>query len=334
MTVFLHRSSLFAIAVALGSATGAVATPAWAETLQLGHHHAVGGTVDMAANRLAELVAEKSGGDLTIDVFPAAQLGQELEAFQLLDQGAIDMTITSLGLMDQYYPPMAVTSLPFFFTSWEQAEELYGGEFGEELAAGLAEETDVRLLDYLYLGFRDMLFREDAVVDAAEMEGLRMRSPESFVWIRMFELLGARPTPVTWGEVYTAMQTGVAAGLESPAMAALDMRFNEVTSALVKTHHMFGSMAFAINEDTWSGLSAEHQAILQEAADEAADYANFEVSKPGEDAAYDRLAEAGVEILEPENPDVWQEAVRPLWQEVAEERPGSQAFIDMVYGAQ
>lgn len=317
------------------AATAAIgASSAAAESLRLAHHHAVGGTVDLAANRLAELVAERSGGELEIEIFPAAQLGQELEAFQLVDQGVIDMSVTSLGLMDQYFPPMAVTSLPFLITSWEQAEEAFSGEFGAELAEGLADETNARLLAYLYLGFRDMLFREDPVTDVTNMAGLRMRSPESFVWIRMFELLGSEPTPVTWGEVYTAMQTGVAAGLESPAMAALDMRFNEVVTALVQTHHMFGSMAFTINDGAWEGLTADQQQLLTQAAIDAAYYANFEISQPGEEEAYGRLTEAGVQVLEPEEIAAWSAAMEPLWGEVAEQRQGSQRFIDMLRAMQ
>lgn len=327
-----HRFRTFLLAAAATAALGVSA--ASAQSLRLAHHHAVGGTVDLAANRLAELVAERSGGEMEIEIFPAAQLGQELEAYQLVDQGVIDMSVTSLGLMDQYFPPMAVTSLPFLITSWEQAEEAFAGEFGAELAEGLADATNTRLLAYLYLGFRDMLFREEPVTDVANMNGLRMRSPESFVWIRMFELLGSEPTPVTWGEVYTAMQTGVAAGLESPAMAALDMRFNEVVTSLVQTHHMFGSMAFVINEGAWEGLDAEQQELLSQAAIDAAFYANFEISQPGEEEAYGRLIEAGVEVLEPEDIAAWSAAMEPLWGEVAEQREGSQRFIDMLRAMQ
>lgn len=326
-----RRGRALAALAALAMVAGLAAADA--QTLRLGHHHAVGGSVDRAANRLAELVAERSGGALTIEVFPAAQLGQELEAFQLVDQGAIDMSVTSLGLMDQYYPPMAVTSLPFLITSWDLAETLFDGEFGAALADGLRSVTDVQLLGYMHLGFRDMLFRGEPVTAAAGMEGLRMRSPESLVWIRMFELLGARPTPVTWGEVYTAMQTGVADGLESPPMAARDMRFNEVTTALVRTGHMFGSMAITINADSLGRLSAEHQDMLRQAARDAATFHNDEIAKPGEQAAYAALASGGMTILEPDDISAWAERVRPLWDEIAQVRPGTAAYIEMILAA-
>ncbi len=78
----------------------------------------------------------------------------------------------------------------------------------------------------------------------------------------MFELMGAKPTPVTWGEVYTAMQTGVAEGFDTSAQAALDMKFNEVSNSLLKTQHMFGSMLFAMNENKFAALSPDKQELL------------------------------------------------------------------------
>ena len=101
----------------------------------------------------------------------------------------------------------------------------------------------------------------------------------------MFELLGARPTPVTWGEVYTAMQTGVAAGLESPAVAALDMKFDEVTESLVKTQHMFGIMVININEQRFDSLSPEFQDAILQAGWAAGDYFD-EITKKEIESAY------------------------------------------------
>ena len=219
---------------------GSVSLPggaARAETLRLAHHHAVGGQVDIAAKKFAELAKDYSKGEITVQVFPAAQLGQEREALDLVNQGAIDISITSTPILDKLYPPMAATSTPLIFKAWEQARKLYKGEID-----GVRDNSDVEVLGFIHLGFRDLMFKGDAPTTLAGMQGKRMRSPENFVWIRMFGLMGAKPTPVTWGEVYTAMQTGVAEGLDTSAAAGLDMKFSEVTNSLLKTQHMFGSM--------------------------------------------------------------------------------------------
>ncbi len=317
------------LATAMGAAL-ALANPAAAETLRMGHHHAVGGTVDLLANKFADLVKEKTGGKITIQVFPAAQLGQEREAYDLLNQGAIDLTVTSTGILDKVYPPINVTSLPFIFRDWNHAMTAFHGDFGKAITDGVRENSNSEILAYVGLGFRDMIFRGDPVTKVDGMKGLKMRSPESTVWIRMYELLGAKPTPVTWGEVYTAMQTGVAAGLDSPAQAALDMKFNEVTHSLVRTGQMFGSMVIAMNEDKFKALSDEDKKAISAAAVEAADWTDKTVSIPGEEKAYGTMVEKGMTVVKADNLEAWATAMRPLWDEVSTKAPGSDKLIKIL----
>lgn len=324
------RSSIFAAATAIVASMATVGSTALAETFRLAHHHAVGGQVDIAAKKFAELVKEYSNGDVTIQIFPAAQLGQEREALDLVNQGAIDISITSTPILDKLFPPMAATSAPLIFKGWDHARKVYGGEFGQQLIAGVRDNSDVEILTFIHLGFRDLMFKGDAPLTLAEIAGKRMRTPENFVWIRMFELMGARPTPVTWGEVYTAMQTGVAEGFDTSAQAALDMKFFEVSDSLLKTQHMFGSMLFAMNENKFNALSAEHQEMIKKAARDMADYIDIEVNIPLENEAYGKLEAAGINIVEPTDPQEWRDAMGPIQAEIAEKNPGADKFIEMV----
>lgn len=323
------RSIVGAATVAIIGSIATLGGSAFAETFRLGHHHAVGGQVDIAAKKFAELANEYSKGEITIQIFPAAQLGQEREALDLVNQGAIDISITSTPILDKLYPPMAATSTPLIFKGWDHARKLYKGEFGQGLAAGVRDNSDVEVLGYIHLGFRDLMFKGEAPTTLAGVAGKRMRSPENFVWIRMFELMGAKPTPVTWGEVYTAMQTGVAEGFDTSAAAALAMKFNEVTNSLLKTHHMFGSMLFAMNKAKLAALSPELQDTIRKAAVDAGDYVDLEVNIPAENAAFGKLEAAGIKIVEPANPDEWRDAMGPLQAEIAERNPGSDKFIEM-----
>jgi TRAP-type transport system periplasmic protein len=309
-----------------------VAHHASADTFRLGHHHAVGGTVDKAANKFAELVESKTEGRHQIRVFPGAQLGQEREAYDLVNQGAVDISITSTAILENVYPPMAATSLPFGFQGWDHARELYKGEYGQKLAEGVRANSDSVILAYIHLGFRDLLFTGEAPTTLAEIQGKRMRSPENTVWIRMFELMGTNPTPVTWGEVYSAMQTGIAEGLDSPPATAIDMKFNEVTRSLLKTNHMFGSMIFAMNEQKFANLSDEDQAQIVEAAVEAADWSDLEVARPDEEKAYDNLASLGITVVEPANPQEWRDAMAPLADEIGARHEDIPPYIDMMLG--
>jgi TRAP-type C4-dicarboxylate transport system substrate-binding protein len=157
-----------------------------------------------------------------------------------------------------------------------------------------------------------------------------MRSPEAAMWFRMFELLGARPTPVTWGEIYSAMQTGVADGLESPPMAALDNKFNEVVKSLVRTRHMFGSMAIFASSTRLMRLTKEQQDILGSAGREATEWVNRNVTEPGEAQAYKRMAELGMQVVDPARIEDWSTPVQPMWAELTNKTPGSDKLLKLI----
>lgn len=323
----------FSLSFLASALVAALTLSASGETIRLGHHHAVGGRIDQAANHFAQLVTERSDGALEVQVYPGAQLGQEREAIDLVNQGGIDITITSAPLLERFYPPMAVAAAPFLFTDWDMARNAFQGQFGDELRAGIREVSNVETLGFFHTGFRDLLFVDAAPTTISEIEGMRMRSPENFVWVTMFELLGTRPTPVTWGEVYTAMQTGVAEGLDSSAASAIDMHFDEVTSSLLKTNHMFGTMTINMNGTKFESLPTATQELLRQAALDTGDYIDLEVSIPAEQKAYATLEELGMTIIDPAQPAEWQDAITPLLDEIAARAPGADHYIDMLRGS-
>ncbi len=299
-------------------------------TLRLAHHHAVGGTVDQTANKFAEIVKSKSGGSLLIRVFPAAQLGQEREAYGLLNTGVLDLSITSLAILDQVYPAINVTSLPFVFRDWAHVNKVYSGTFGDALRDGVKANTKTINLGYIHLGFRQMMFRGEPVRDVANMKGLKMRAPESPLWVRMYELLGAKPTLVTWGETYTALQAGVAEGLDSPASSALDMKFNEVVKSVVLTNHMFGSMGIFGSQSRLGALSKAQQDLLISSGLEATHWSNTTLSEPLEAEAGKKMLALGMKIVEPVNLQAWAAAMQPLWRETNARSPGADTLLKMI----
>ena len=312
--------------------TGAAASQA--ETLRLAHHHPVGGAVDQAANKFAELVAERSEGQLTIQVFPAAQLGQEREAFDLVEQGGLDISITTTSFLDKVYPAVAVTTMPFVFRDWDHATAAYGGAFGDQIKNSVAKASDIGILSFYGVGFRQFFFTADEpVTSVAGMEGLKMRSPENYAYVRMFELLGSRPTPITFGEVYTAMQTGVAQGFESPAGIVLDSKLNEVAGSALRSNHMFSAMVFAANEPRLMRLPEDQRALLHEAAQEATRWAETEVVIPAEQAAFATFKEGGMVIAEPTDPAEWPTAVQPMVDELAASTAGADVLLEALAAA-
>ena len=314
--------------LAVAALTALLGVAANAETLRLAHHHTVGGQLDRTAHLIAEEIARITDGALVVEVFPAAQLGQQQEAYDQLDLGIIDMTLTPSSLIDKKWAAIRHADLPFLWDSFEHFERAKAGDWGQAMVDGVLANSNTRIIGWGGFGFRDMIFRGDPVTAVAGLEGMKMRAPESRLWIRMFELLDARPTPVTWGEVYTAMQTGVADGLESPAVAALDMKFNEVTSSVVKTQHMFGILAICINERKFQSLSPEFQAAVLEAGRLAGEFFDSD-TKEQIINAYSEMETKGMTVVDPADRSEWVTAMSPLWEEVKGDHPDIGRMIDI-----
>lgn len=304
----------------------AISAAAAAETLRLSHHHAVGGHLDLTAKKLAELVSAKTDGEVRIEIFPAAQLAQEREGMDLVDQGIVDITISGLALLDRFWPPVAVTSLPFVWKSWEHADRALASGVETTITEGVKANSNIQILGIIGGGFRDMAFRNEPVTELARMQGLKMRSPEVHLWIRMFELIGARPTPVTWGEIYTAMQTGVADGLEAPPLSITDAKLHEVIKSAVLTNHMFLTYTININEKRFESLSEEHRKAVLEAGKEAAAWSNA-FAKDANGQAYATMEKAGMAIVRPEALEKWAGAMKPLWEESTADNAEAQALL-------
>ncbi len=301
-----------------------LASPTYAvKTLRLGHHHGVNTMVDKTAKKFADLVKQKTGGEIVFKIFPSAQLGGESQVYELLNQNGIDATITSLGYGDKYYPPVAATTLPFVFRDWDHATKAMRYDFGKMLINGLKDNSNIQMVGILEVGPRDMMFNREPIQNLSGLAGIKMRSPEQFIWIRMFELLGAKPTPIPWGEVYTTLQTGVVAGLDTPAQQAIDMKFYEVTKSLVKTGHIFLFMSINVNKKKIASLKPEFQKAIEAAGQEAAAWSNENIIKPEVAAAYSQLQAKGIKVVEANEIEKWSDAVKPLWDEIGEKFKGA-----------
>jgi len=295
--------------------------------IKLGHHHNVGGLVDMLSNKFKELAEEKSDGRLRIDIFPGAQLGQEREAGEGILMGTLQMSVVSASIYDNTVNGFGVDMLPFVYDSFEEQIGIFNDSpVGEELEAKLLEKGG-RILGWLTPGSRSMIFTEKPVKTFEGMKGLKMRSPESDLFIGMFRALGSRPTAITWGEAYTALQTGVADGMESPPGMIKDMKFYEVAKYCLLTNHMWGAMNLIINENLFQKLPEDIQNIIVESGKEAIDFANrFAIEDQEKATAW--LKEQGMVFFEiaDEEREKFKEALLPVDTQWVEKHKATELF--------
>lgn len=270
----------------VGLITGAVAvacfmlTPAYAASpakkyvLRLSHTHATGDTaLDVYAVKFKELVAAKTGGAVEIQVFPNGQLGQEREIVQQVQQGLCDMMASGTAIWGTVAPKLQILDLPFLFRDYEHIHKTMDGEVGAALTKYVEERTGVRIMAYYdSFGFRSVVTRNKQVKSIDDMKGLKLRTLPSPIYVKAVELMGASPTPMAFGEVYTSLQTGVIDGYEHDANTTLMQKFFEVTKYFALTHHISGVLGLTASAKSIDALPPDMKKAVMDAAKEAAVY--------------------------------------------------------------
>lgn len=277
-----------------------------------------------ALARFAELAGEKSGGKLEIKVFPGGQLGGERDLVESVSMGTVDMTAGSTTLLGTLEPKMGIVDLPFIWRDTEHTHKVMKGEVGTELANGL-QKKNLHVLTWMDLGSRMLMTRDRPVKSLDDLKGLKIRVPESEVYVKTFEMLGANPTPMPWGEIYTSLQTKVVEAVEAPPDSMYTTKFQEVAKQGTLTWHMWTGLGLVINEGKFAKLSPDLQKALVEAAQEAADWNNSEALKR-QNQAVKQLAEAGVAIHEIDRASL-QKVVEPLWKEIGDKLGASDLIV-------
>ena len=247
---------------------GFAVTTAEAQTqLRFGHANGEGEIAAQLFEDFAASVEERSGGELTIQIFPNEQLGTENELVQQAKAGGVDITAPSMPSASLLVPQLEMPSAPFLWDSWEEAQAMILGEAMQPAFDELAEDHGlVPLTKVWYWGWRNFTFNDTEVRSPADMEGLNVRVPEQAVWVAMVEAFGASPTPIPFADVYSALQQGVVDGQENPIPTIYNRRFYEVQDYVVMSRHMLQNNMIVMNQDRFENLSTEHQRILLEEA--------------------------------------------------------------------
>jgi tripartite ATP-independent transporter DctP family solute receptor len=218
-----------------------------------------------AARAFKDIVEAETAGEITVNLFPAGQLGGEREIIESTKLGTIQMCMVSGAIAGQFKAAM-VLDIPYLFSSAPVAWAVLDGPFGKELSDGILKTTGMRNLAYGETGFRNFTNSKRAIKSPADMAGLKFRVMETPLYITMVKALGASPTPIAWPEVYTSLQQGVVDGQENPVGVIYNNKFYEVQKYLILDGHAYGADFMLINDGFYSKLSAEHQKILKTAA--------------------------------------------------------------------
>lgn len=275
------------------AAFGLTASAASAQTLRFGHANSPGEIAHDLFNEFAERVSKRTDGKVTVRVFPSEQLGKEADLVQQIKTGALDISAPSMPVMSSLVPAMEMASAPFLWRDWKEAETVIRGPAFDQQFAELRDKHNIVPLSRIfYWGWRNFTFTEREVRKPEDMAGLKIRVPESPIWVEMIRAFGAAPTPIPFGEVYTALQQKTVDGQENPIPTIYSRKFYEVQGVLTMSRHMLQNNTMMINKASLERLSPEHQKVLMEEA-AAVSAKNSELQQGREQSLLEEIRKSG-----------------------------------------
>ncbi len=269
-----------------------------AKTLRLAHSLDSAHPVHLAFEFMAEKVAEQSGGKLTIEIYPSGQLGAERELLELLQIGSVDMTKVSSAVMEGFAPEYKVFGLPYLFQDRDHAFRVLDGPVGNRLLEA-PENFWLYGLCFYDAGARSFYTRDNQVNTPDDIKGLKIRVMKSIQAVNLVNGLGASATPISWGELYTALQSGVVDGAENNPPSFYTSRHYEICKYYSLNEHTRVPDVLLVSLHTWKKLSDQEKTWLQEATRLSVIFQR-ELWKKSEEEALETVRKAGVEIHIPD----------------------------------
>ncbi|MCB1754114.1 MAG: TRAP transporter substrate-binding protein [Gammaproteobacteria bacterium] len=314
----------------LTAATLAVgAQAALAETtIKLGHVTQHSHPFHIGAEMYQQEVKERSNGDLNIKIYPARQLGDDKQLIEGVRLGTVDAAIISSAVFSGFTPVMDALQLPFLIESYDDLSKALTSQAAFDMLDSL-EELGLKGLGYYEGGLRNLLVSDHAVSGLEGMKGLKIRVVPAPLHLDIWKAIGASPTPMAYGEIYTSLQTGVLDGAEINITSVYSEKLYEVAKHMTRSKHYFWPGVMVINPRFFDRLSEEQQKILIDAAHETIGR-QVAAAEEQEVVAEKALIEAGFEIHEVSSSAELKEAVQPVVNDYAAKHPLIKAFVEQV----
>ncbi|MEA2069161.1 MAG: TRAP transporter substrate-binding protein [Verrucomicrobiota bacterium] len=239
--------------------------------LKLGHGLDTGHPVHKAMEFMKQRLEELSSGRVSLDIYPGSVLGSELQCIEQLQNGSLAMTKTSAAVMENFIPAMAVFGLPYMFRDSDHYWSVLNGDVGQHMLKQ-GESRFLRGLCYYDAGSRNFYTIGKPVRTPADLKGLKIRVMNSKTAIDMVKAMGGAPTPIAWGELYSALAQGTVDGAENNLPSFVSNKHYEVCKHFSLDAHTRVPDMLLMGSKVWKKLDPQVQAWVQRAADESSVY--------------------------------------------------------------
>jgi TRAP-type transport system periplasmic protein len=315
-----------ALTFGAGLLAASLACPAAAQTeITLGHVGEPGSLFEASANEFARRANEKLGDQATVVTYGSSQLGTDEEILQKLRLGTAGMGIPST-VMSSVVPEFGLFEMPYLVTDRDHMKRIEEEIFWPTLAPA-AEEQGYKVLAVWENGFRHITNNERPIVTPEDLQGIRLRTPSGEWRVKMFQAYGANPTPMSFSEVFTALQTGVVDGQENPLTQIASGNFHEVQDYLSMTGHVYTPAYLLVGLNQWNGWPEEVRQILEETAKETQAFVYEEAQRLEEELLASMQEESDIEVNEADK-QAFIEASDAIYEEFGTQVEGGAEMID------
>lgn len=285
---------------------------------------------NLGAERFKEMVEKGSGGAIEIQIFPNNQLGTgERDLVEGMQLGTVDMVVTSTGPMSGFVKQFMLFDFPFLFRDKEHAYKTLDGEIGQYVLS-LLEKRGIKGLAWYENGFRHLTNSRREVDTPGDVKGLKIRTMENKVHMAIWRALGADPTPMAWGELFTALQQGAVDGQENPIPIIYTQKVYEVQKYMSMTGHVFSPALILMSKNKFDKLPDDLREVVMKSARESAEYERFQITKM-EDEQVEKLRGLGMVISYPDKTP-FLEMTKPVYDEFKGELGKDGALLEEIIG--
>lgn len=264
----------------------------------------------IGAEHFAQLVSERTNGDVEIKFYPDGTLGSSQAIVSGTRSGTIDIAMIGTVNLGGLASGFLALDLPFIFKDEDHVYRALDGEAGKELWSEL-DKVGLTGLAFFENGFRNITNSRKPIKVPEDVKGLKIRVPQSQTLVKTFEALGANPVPMAYGELYTAMETGAIESQDHPTSTLYAGKFYEVQKYLSMTHHGYAAVTLVMNTKKFNKLTDEQKKIFKECAQDAADYQR-ELNATEDKRLIAEMEQAGLKVNYDVDLDKFVEATKPV----------------------
>jgi len=300
--------------------------------MKVGHSHSTEAPRHVSLLKFEELVEEKTGGVVDVQIFPSSQLGSEQEMIEAVKIGTLQGS--RAGMFDLVTNQLSIYMMPFLFDDVESFQQIARGPIGEKIAA-TANDVGIEIIATGDAGgFRQWSNNVHPIKSPADMKGLKMRAPGVITIQETLKAFGANVVTIDYNELYQALKTGVADGQENPFVNIVDKKFYEVQKYLTVANYQVHPDPFYVNKEWLDSLDPEIKQAIVDSAKEMYVYSD-QLMIDANTSGYDTVVDSGVEVYEltPEERQVFIDACQPVYDKFISDGLIDEALFNEVLAA-